>query len=139
MNKRRFRRHSNQASRQGAAAVEFAVVAPLMILLTMGMMEIGRVVMVQQLLVNASREGARLAVLPGIEEVEVQNQVIDDLESMAIMGATVLVTNDPNAAGGSSVTVDISIPAQDISWVPNPAFTLDKVLHASTTMRHEGQ
>ena len=39
-------------------------VAPLLILLTMGMMEVGRMVMVKQLMVNASREGARRAVLP---------------------------------------------------------------------------
>ena len=105
----------------------------------MGMMELGRVVMVQQLLINTSREGARLAVLPGIGEAEVRNQVTNDLQATAINGATVTVTSDPNAVGGSSVTVAITIPAKDISWIPNPAFTFDTVLNAATTMRREGQ
>ncbi len=43
--------------------VEFAIVAPIFFLLIFGMIEFGRVVMVQQLLTNASREGARLGVL----------------------------------------------------------------------------
>ena len=133
------RNRRQQKKRAGAAAVEFAVVAPLMILLTMGMMELGRVVMVQQILVNASREGARLAVLPGIEEAEVQSRVLGDLQATAINGATVTVSSDPNAPGGSSVTVSVSVPAKDISWIPNPAFTFNTVLNAATTMRREGE
>ncbi|MGB6041722.1 MAG: TadE family protein, partial [Pirellulales bacterium] len=49
--------------RRGVAAVEFALVAPLFVLMVMGMIEVGRAIMVQQVLTNASREGARRAVL----------------------------------------------------------------------------
>ena len=54
---------SDRRKKRGAAVVEFAIVAPLFILLVFGMIEFGRMVMVQQVLTNASREGARLAVL----------------------------------------------------------------------------
>ncbi|HRX81016.1 MAG TPA: TadE/TadG family type IV pilus assembly protein, partial [Pirellulaceae bacterium] len=37
---------------RGAAAVEFAVVAPIFVLLLFGMIEYGRMVMVQQMLTN---------------------------------------------------------------------------------------
>ncbi len=50
------------ANRCGAAAVEFAIVAPVFFLLVIGMIEIGRALMVQQVLINASRVGARQAV-----------------------------------------------------------------------------
>ncbi len=50
-------------NRRGAAVVEFAVVAPVFFLLVFGMIEFGRAIMVQQILTNASREGARVAVL----------------------------------------------------------------------------
>ena len=43
---------------RGVAAVEFALVAPLFLLFLFGMIEFGRMVMVQQVLTNASREGA---------------------------------------------------------------------------------
>ena len=52
-------------NRGGAAAVEFALVAPVFFGFTLGMVEIGRGVMVQQILTNASREGCRQAVLDG--------------------------------------------------------------------------
>src|SRR5262245_57058974 len=57
---RLFRRN-----RRAAAAVEFAVVAPIFLLLVFGMIEYGRMVMVYQIVTNASREGARAAVLDG--------------------------------------------------------------------------
>jgi Flp pilus assembly protein TadG len=49
------------AQRRGAAAVEFAVVLPVLFTLMLGTWEVGRIVQVQQVLVNAAREGARLA------------------------------------------------------------------------------
>ena len=57
--------------RRGAAAVEFAVVAPVFFILIFGMIEFGRMVMVQQVITNASREGARLSVLDGTTATDV--------------------------------------------------------------------
>ncbi len=47
--------------RLGSAAVEFAVVLPLLILLLVGVWEIGRLIQLQQVMNNAARDGARLA------------------------------------------------------------------------------
>lgn len=47
--------------RIGIAAVEFAFVLPLLFTLMIGTWEAGRVIQMQQILVNAAREGARLA------------------------------------------------------------------------------
>lgn len=127
-------------NRTGAAVVEFAFIAPLMILLTMGMLEMGRVVMVKQLMVNASREGARQAVLPGATSGGVTSTVQEELSNGSISGATITVTpaNFEGAAAGTPVTVSIQIDATDVSWVPNPAFTVQAIIDASTTMRKEG-
>jgi Flp pilus assembly protein TadG len=48
-------------SRDGIAAVEFAFVLPVLFTLMLGVWEVGRVIQVQQVLVNAAREGARIA------------------------------------------------------------------------------
>jgi Flp pilus assembly protein TadG len=48
-------------SRAGAAAVEFAVVLPLIFLLLVGTWEVARLVQVHAILSNAAREGARVA------------------------------------------------------------------------------
>jgi len=49
--------------RSGAAAVEFAFMAPVVFLLIFGIFEYGRIILVQQLLENAVRTGARYAVV----------------------------------------------------------------------------
>ena len=48
------------AARRGVAAVEFAVILPLLLLLLVGIWELGRIIHVQQTINNAARDGARL-------------------------------------------------------------------------------
>src|SRR4030067_683679 len=51
----------NPKSRRGAVAVEFAIVAPLLLSILFGMVELTRMFEVQNLLDTAAREGDRLA------------------------------------------------------------------------------
>lgn len=127
--------------RAGAAVVEFAFVAPFMIFLTMGMIEIGRLVMVKQMLVSTSREGARMAVLPGSKTLELQSYVESELEKLSINTATVTLTPAilETAAPGSPITVQISVPAANVSWIPQPMFSFGNLVEAATTMRKESQ
>jgi len=132
-------RSARNLNRVGAAVVEFAIVGPLMIMLTMGMMEVGRAVMVKQVMVNASREGARMAILPSASSQAVIAQVQSQLAASSINGTTVTLTPPSldNAPAGSAVTVAISVNASQVSWIPNPAFTLNKIITTATTMRRE--
>lgn len=125
--------------RQGAAAVEFAVVAPLFFLLLFGMVEIGRAIMVQQVLTNASREGARLGVLDGTTTAEVTTAVNTYLQNAAVGVATVTVSpSPPSSAGyGEPVTVTVSTPFNQESWLPSPIYLGGRTLSASTVMRRE--
>lgn len=54
-------RNNTKQARNGVAAVEFAFVLPILLLLLMGTWELGRVIQVQQIMANAAREGARVA------------------------------------------------------------------------------
>jgi len=47
--------------RGGAVAVEFAFVLPVLVVILLGLWEVGRIIQVQQLLSNSAREGARVA------------------------------------------------------------------------------
>ena len=49
------------AGQAGAAAVEFALILPILILLVLGGMDLGHKYYMQHLITNASREGARYA------------------------------------------------------------------------------
>lgn len=141
---------SSRLSRRGTAAVEFAVVAPLLMLLVFGMVEYGRLVMVQQVLTNASREGARTAILAGSSADSVQQLVVDYCEAggVRIVSSDVQiqsaegVTLDPAVAvPGVPVRVVVGVDFRDVSWLPVSAFLgdrMDRRLSAETVMRKEG-
>lgn len=95
-------------------------------------------VMVQQIITNASREGARVAVLDGTTASEVVGKVTDYLSGSSISGVGVTVTpTNPNDAGyGEPVTVSVSVPFSQVSWLPTPMF-LSGNLTATTVMRRE--
>jgi Flp pilus assembly protein TadG len=126
-------------NRRAAAAVEFALVAPVFFLLVFGMIEYGRMVMVQQVITNASREGARVAVLDGSTTAEVTDTVTSYLTSGSISGGTVTVSPNPpsNAEFGDPVTVSVSIPFSQVSWLPSPMYLGATTLTATTIMRRE--
>ena len=84
-------RRSRFRNRRGATLVEFAIVAPVLFLFILGMAEFGRMVMVQQILTNASREGARRAILEHAAASEVETFVGDYLANTSVSGATVTV------------------------------------------------
>ena len=130
---------SYRKKRRGAAAVEFAVVAPVFLLLVFGMIEYGRMVMVQQVITNASREGARAGVLDGSSNADVLSVVDQYLSSGSITGATITVTptNPEDAEFGDPVTVTVDIPFSQVSWLPSPMYLGGKTLSATTVMRRE--
>ena len=126
--------------RRGATAVEFALVAPVFILLILGMIEFGRMVMVQQLLTNASREGARQAVLDGSTVTQIKTVIEDYLSDTSVPVDTnnISVTPDPSTAEfGDPITVSVMVPYSDVSWLPTPTFLGGANMEASTVMRRE--
>ena len=130
---------SSKPRRTGVAAVEFALVAPILITLVLGMIEVGRAVMVQQLLVNATREGARAAVLETATVSSVKTYVQDYLSGMsiAITSDKIAVQPDPvTATSNTPISVSVSVPYSDVNWLPVPKFVSGN-LQASTSMRLE--
>ena len=127
--------------RRGAAAVEFALVAPLFFFMVLGMIEVGRAIMVQQIITNASREGARRAVLDGATDGEVITFVQTYLNNASLPGTQAAVTFPQglpqNAGFGAPVEVDVALGFNQVSWVPVPRYLGSQNLSASTVMRRE--
>ncbi len=69
-----MRQIKEKSPERGAALVELAMVLPLLLLILMGIVEIGLLFYNQQVLTNASREGARSA----IARIDVNNIVLDE-------------------------------------------------------------
>jgi Flp pilus assembly protein TadG len=126
--------------RRGAAAAEFAIVLPVFVLLIVGILEFGRMIMVQQILTNASREGARLACIDGSTESNVQTAVTQFLTNASVSGVTVTCTPSTlsSATPGSQITVQTSVPFDQVSWIASSWFATDVTLSSSCMMRREG-
>jgi Flp pilus assembly protein TadG len=119
--------------------VEFAIVAPIFFMLIIGIIEIGRAMMVQQVLINASRVGARRAITLSSTEQAVIDAVTEYSNGVGIDGVIVAVAPNPGtAAAGQAITVDVEIDYDDVTWLPAPWFMGNKQLTASSVMRKEG-
>jgi Flp pilus assembly protein TadG len=136
---RRLGGNKRSNRRRGVAAVEFAIVAPVFFLLIIGIVEIGRAMMVQQVLINASRVGARRAITLSSSEQAVIDAVNEYTAGVGVEGVSVAVAPNPaTAAAGTSITVDVEIDYSEVSWLPAPWFLGGKQLAASSVMRKEG-
>lgn len=127
------------SARRGAAVTEFAFVAPVFFMMVIGFIEFGRALMVQQVLINASRVGARQASTTGATTAQVQSAVQAYTTAVTVNGVSVTVTPDPaTAVAGTTVTVNTSVPFGSVSWMGTPWFLGGKTLKASSQMRKEG-
>ena len=118
---------------------EFAIVAPVFFLMVVGFIEFGRALMVQQVLVNASRVGARQAITTGATTAQVQSAVQAYATGVSVSGVTVTVSPNPaTATAGTAITVNTSVPFSSVSWMHSAWFLGGKTLKSSSQMRKEG-
>lgn len=122
--------------------VEAALVLPLLILITFGLIEYGWLFLKAQQINNAARHGARLAVTPDATTAQVQ-EAIDALMAEAGLGdsgytKTISPANVSDAAPQSQVSVTVSVPYQNIEIAGVPLIPVPSSLVGSVTMAKEG-
>ncbi len=92
--------------RRGTAAVEFAIVAPVMLMLTVGTIDVGRMVWSASALNHLARETTRYASVRGAEspapatQSELETFIADRLIAMDPSDLTVVVSWSPSAPPG---------------------------------------
>ncbi len=132
-------RRRNGPRRSGAAAVELAMVMPIFCTLIFAQIEAARLGMVTQMLTIAARQGARVAVIPGKTQTDVQAAVNAVLNNTNIPVGT--VTPSPSTwqtdAGGTAITVSLSVPYNQVSWFGTPMYFGSTVLKGSATLSSE--
>ena len=107
----------NRISREeGVAAVEFAIILPVLCLILFGVLEFGRVWSQYQLYQGAAREGARCAAVASTSECNIQQSVKNAAAPFAVQG-----TADVQLLGGGSrpdgcLEGDVGQDIQ-VSWV----------------------
>jgi len=67
--------------RKGQALAEMAIILPILLLLIFGIIELSNAWRSFQVVTNSTREGARVAILPTATETQVEDRIIQGLES----------------------------------------------------------
>jgi Flp pilus assembly protein TadG len=127
-----IRKLSGHGRRGGAAAVELAMLMPPILILLLGVWEVGRMIEIQQILANAAREGARQASTGQYTNQQVEQVVAQYLKVAGVPTTNLNVTgsNGPqmvtdltnptydvsNAAYLDQIQVKVQIPFQDVRW-----------------------
>jgi Flp pilus assembly protein TadG len=115
----------HRTHRRGVAAVEFALLAPLLIYLLLGLWEVGRMIEINQILSNAAREGARQASTGLNTNAQVQTVVTNYLQAAGLPTANANVTVSDQTSGADvsqaaqldQIQVTVSIPFTDVRWI----------------------
>ena len=142
---RRFlARRAAEHGESGQALAEIAIALPLLLLMLIGIWEFARAYQIQQVVVNAAREGARTVVLPDAgADVDSATVIVNNyLSAGRVNGATVNITG--TEATGEAMTVTVSVPYSFNLIGPvirlatgNSGGPGDITLSSSATMRHE--
>ena len=107
---------SGEKGQRGASAVEFALVLPLLVVLVFGIIEFGLLLYNQQVITNASREGARagivqdnprvpFATVQGVVQTYTSNHLVTFTSGVVLPTVTVQNTT---AGGGLDLCVSFS-------------------------------
>ena len=93
-------------SERGAELIEFALVLPLLLFLIFGLVDFGFMFQRFEVVTNAAREGARMAVLPGYATADVTARVQSYLTTAGVaansVNSSVSVTNVTIPAGAGA-------------------------------------
>jgi len=135
LSRRRRRLAVARDAESGQALLEVAITLPILLLVAVSIFEFGRAYQTWQVLTNAAREGARVAVLPNATTNDVQTRVNAYLQNGQLdnyQNATVTVDQNSTVVVGpgtaSASVVSVAYPFSFI--VLNPVANL--VAHGTT-------
>jgi Flp pilus assembly protein TadG len=139
-------------SERGTAIIETALTLPLLLLVSVGIFEFGRAYQTWQVITNAAREGARVAVLPnvaaGAAEARVRQYLLSgQLPQAASAGVTVVAGSvDIGGALAPTSVVTVTYPFNFVVLQPVARLVVSGsqlgsavTLTARTEMRNEQQ
>lgn len=139
-----------RSRRSAAAAVELAAVAPVLLVLMLGIWEFGRLIQVQTMLSNAVREGGRQAATGKYTSAEIQQTVLDYISQCGFKTTdannrqNVTVTVQNLTTGGNvkdclrshELQVDVQFPFKNARWIVINSFaTSNSTLKATSRWR----
>ena len=110
----------NIKDQKGAAAVEFAIVLPVLLLVLFGIIEFSLAFYDKAMITNASREGARAGIVlrdPPLTDVEIKG-IVDNyisgslisFDGASVLAITITPVDTSSLTTGDPLTVTVSYP-----------------------------
>ncbi len=127
-------------ARRGLALLETALVFPILLLLTLGLVEYGWMFLQAQKVANAARHGARLVVRPDITNAEATAAVDTYMSSVGLGGSGYVLTFSADTTSlipGDTMTVDVTVSYANID-LGMPLVPVPTNLAHSVSMVKEG-
>lgn len=131
-------RLTSRPPRRGAVLVELALILPILLLLTFGVIEYGWLFLKYNETNDAARRGARLGVMPDATSGQVTSAVSNSLNSSGMTDFTCTITpgDVEEVPPGETVTVEVDVTHARLTNFP--LLPVPHTLHASVTMAKEG-
>ena len=138
-----MKRHRKNDQRRGVVLIEAALVFPILLLLTFGLIEYGWLFLRMETITNAARRGARLAVTPDATSSEVHSAISDMMTTAGLADSGYAVTITPSDVSslepGEIVTVRIVVPNyKGISLTGAPMIPVPDQIERRVAMAKEG-
>ena len=126
---------ASRMRRSATATVEFAVIAPFLAMILLGMFELGRAMMVKTILSDSARKGCRTGIQRDKQNSDIVAEVINVMNDNGFgtskfnpnsLGSVTITVTDPDgnplsesldAPSGSVVSVQVNIPVSSTTWV----------------------
>ena len=123
-------------SQAGNAIIEMGVTLPIILILILGTLDLGRAVYVQNIITNAAREGARYGTSPPIDLVEIESKTLNYVSG--VDPANVIITASQPSTDKVRVTITYTFTAITpiVGNLLDPGGTL--TLQGISTMTTEG-
>ncbi len=124
---------------RGAYTVETALILPVVLLATLGAMDLARAMYQKHLVREAAMVGARLGSLPGVSESEVSAEIAGYLTTVGVVDYEVSIENVGTAVlVGKTTSITVSMPFEPVTGDLLPLGGTDGIVLTETVkMRHE--
>lgn len=116
--------------RSGIAATEFAILAPFLVTVVIGLIEIGRVLQVEQALNNAAREGCRVGSLSGKYTTDVMSAAQTCLVGPDSTHPNLVCSWTNSGWGSNSAQISVSVNGTAVSFPLGPTPATDPIANA---------
>ena len=126
-------KEKQKEKRKGTAAVEFALTLPFLVAMLLGVWDYGRLVDVNQILINATREAARQASTGQRSTAEVQQSVMNALAraGLSTAGVNVSLSNLTSATRSNPMTanqldqfqLNVTLPSNNVRFLALDSLT----------------